>query len=172
MMKSLTAAAALILFAGAAAASELKVSFADSAWNGKKVPAGQQCTKFGGKGATPSLKVEGIPPEANAIIVEFNDRSYHPLSYDGGHGKVRFSLKGGETSVVLPAVPGEIDKFPEGIFLEKRNQATGEYARPGYLPPCSGGNGNAYFADVLAVEKVGSNKPKVLAKTRIELGSY
>ncbi len=50
----------------------LKVSFADPAWTGKQIPAGQQCQMFSGKGATPPLVVENIPVGANAIIVEFN----------------------------------------------------------------------------------------------------
>ena len=154
-------------------AAELKVSFADSAWDGKMIPKGQQCTKFSGKGATPALNVDGIPADANAIVVEFNDRSYQPLSWDGGHGKIGFWIKEGSTSASLPSVPGETKDLPEGVFVEKRNRATGEYARPGYLPPCSGGRGNKYFAEVKAVKKVeGKKKSKVLAKTKIQLGKY
>ncbi len=172
MNRLIAALAALVLLAGAAAAAELKVSFADPAWDGKKVPKGQHCSKFGGKGATPPLMVEHIPDGANAIIVEFNDDSYQPLSYDGGHGKIGFWLKPGVTSASLPSVPGETKKMPEGAFLEKRNRATGAYKQPGYLPPCSGGRRNKYFADVLAVHKAEGEKPEVLAKARIKLGRY
>ena len=151
----------------------LKVSFADSAWNGEKIPDGQQCSKFWGKGATPALRVENIPARVNAIIVEFNDRDYPPLSDDGGHGKIGFWVSEGSSNTVLPSVPGETDSLPEGSFVEEPNQATGSYATPGYLPPCSGGNDHAYFAIVKAVRKMkGEGKPKVLATTKIELGSY
>ena len=152
---------------------QLTVSFADAAWNGKTVPAGQHCTKFGGKGATPALVVAGVPVGANAIIVEFNDRSYSPLSSDGGHGKIGFSVSGGG-KVTLASVPGETDDFPQGVFLEARNRATGSYARPGYLPPCSGGKGNSYFADVKAVYKAKTKDEtsKLLATGKIELGKY
>lgn len=161
------------VYSASAQAADLKVSFADSAWDGKKVPKGQQCTKFRGKGATPALKVEGIPADANAIIVEFNDRSYQPLSYDGGHGRIGFWIKEGQSTAMLTSVPGETKDMPEGAFLEKRNRATGEYARPGYLPPCSGGRGNKYVAEVKAVQKIeGKKKPKVLAKAKIQLGKY
>ncbi len=151
----------------------LKVSFADSAWNGDTIPDGQQCTKFYGEGGTPSLRVENIPAGANAIIVEFNDRDYPPLSEDGGHGKIGFWVTEGSNSAVLPPVPGETDSLPKGSFVEEPNQATGSYATDGYLPPCSGGNDHAYFAVVKAVRKMkGEGKPKVLATTKIELGSY
>ena len=156
-----------------ALADDLNVSFADPAWDGKKIPDGQQCTKFGGKGGTPALQVDNIPAGTNAIIVEFNDRDYQPLSRNGGHGKIGFWILEGSSSALLPSVPGETNDLPEGSFVEKDNRATGAYARPGYLPPCSGGRGNRYFAEVKAVQKVeGKKKPKVLAKTRIQLGRY
>ena len=122
----------------AAQAADLQVTFGDPAWDGKKIPKGQQCTKFGGKGATPALRVENIPAGANAVIVEFNDRNYQPLSWNGGHGKIGFWISEGASSAMLPSVPGETGNLPEGSFVEKRNRATGGYARPGYLPPCSG----------------------------------
>ena len=51
-----------------------------------------------GIGATTALSVENIPAGANAIIVEFNDRSYQPLSYDGGHGKIGYWIEEDSTS--------------------------------------------------------------------------
>ena len=161
------------LIVSGAQASGLEVSFADPAWDGKKIPKGQQCTKFGGKGVTPALQVKNIPAGANAIIVEFNDRNYQPLSWNGGHGKIGFRIAEGSGSALLPSVPGETDDLPEGSFVEKRNRATGDYARPGYLPPCSGGRGHGYFAEVKAVKKIeGKKKPEVLAKAKIKLGRY
>jgi len=151
----------------------LTVSFADTAWDGKTVPKGQQCNKFGGSGATPSLVVEGIPAEANAIIVEFNDASYMELSTDGGHGKIGFWVDGAGKAV-LASVKGHTDKLPDGTFVEKRNRASGSYATPGYLPPCSGGAGNSYFANVKAVYKAKSEKEKskLFATGTIQLGKY
>ena len=168
-----TLAVAFTLVAGTPArAADLTVDMADPAWNGFQIPAGQQCSKFGGKGATPPLRIGNIPAGANAIIVEFNDRDYQPLSYDGGHGKIGFRIKQGATSADLPSVPGETDDMPEGAFLEERNRATGSYATGGYLPPCSGGNGHVYFADIKAVNTVEGEDPKVLAETRFLLGRY
>ena len=156
-----------------AQATDLEVSFADPAWDGKKIPKGQQCTKFGGRGATPALRVENIPAGANAIIVEFNDRNYEPLSWSGGHGKIGFWIAEGSGSAMLPSVPGETADLPEGSFVEKRNRATGSYARPGYLPPCSGGRGHKYFAAVKAVKKAeGGKKPETLAEASLPLGRY
>ena len=98
-------------FSTASQAADLKVSFADAVWDGKKVPKGQQCSKFGGNGATPALNVENIPAGANAIIVEFNDRSYQPLSYDGGHGKIGYWIEEGSTSAMLqPEIEASADK--------------------------------------------------------------
>ena len=162
-----------LLFAGTPAkAAELTVDMADPAWNGFQIPAGQQCSKFGGKGATPPLRIENIPAGANAIIVEFNDRDYQPLSDDGGHGKIGFWIKKGAKSADLPAVPGETDEMPKGAFLEERNRATGSYATGGYLPPCSGGGGHVYFADIKAVKKIEGERPQVLAQIRFLLGRY
>ncbi len=46
--------------------------------------------------------------------------------------------------------------------------AIGAWESPGYLPPCSGGIGNRYFAVIKAVD---ANKT-VLAETEITLGRY
>ncbi len=150
----------------------LTVSFASPVWDGIKVPSGQQCKKYGGKGATPSLVVSGIPAGANAVIVEFNDMTYAPLSYDGGHGKVGFWVSG--STATLKSVPGGTAKMPAGTFLEARNRAGGAWASPGYLPPCSGGRGNTYAAVLKAVykPKVEGEKGRLLAIGRITLGTY
>ena len=150
----------------------LKVAFAGGSWNGKTIPAGQHCKKFGGNGSTPPLTVRGIPAGANAIIVEFNDEHFQPLSHDGGHGKVGFWISGREAS--LPPVPGNTNTMPSGAFLEAENQAIGAWTSPGYLPPCSGGQGNLYSAVVKAVykAKTKAEASKLLAVGQIKLGTY
>ncbi len=157
---------------GTVKADELTVEFADSAWDGVTIPEGQHCKKFGGKGATPPLTVNNIPAQANAIVVEFNDLDFQPLSKKGGHGRVGFEIEMGAGTAQLPAVPGGTKKMPDGVWLVKKNRATGGWRSPGYLPPCSGGQGNTYVADVLAVEKTSKKKYKVLSKARIVMGSY
>jgi len=154
-----------------AQAADLTVEFADPAWNGSKIPAGQHCKKFGGAGATPPLTVSNIPPEANAIVVAFNDKSYQQLSYDGGHGKIGFHITPGAGTVTLPAVPGGTSDMPDGVWLVKKNRATGAWSSPGYLPPCSGGRGNKYEAEVYAVILEG-NDYKEIAEGEITLGRY
>ena len=153
------------------AETTLKVEFADPAWDGKKIPKGQHCKKFKGKGATPPLKVSNIPEGANAIIVEFNDLSYSKLSRDGGHGKVGWKIKGGGEAV-LKSVPGGTKTLPAGTWLVKKNRATGAWSSAGYLPPCSGGKGNKYKASVKAVRMDGDDIGDVLGKGSITLGKY
>lgn len=152
----------------------LKLSFADPAWNGKQIPSGQQCQMFGGKGGTPAIKIENIPAGANAIIVEYNDLSFAPLSHGGGHGKIGQWTEGA-SSLTLLAVPGETaSNLPAGTFIEDRAKSSGAYASPGYLPPCSGGRGNTYVADVKAVYKAKKDgeENRLLAQQRIVLGNY
>ena len=107
------------------------------------------------------MHVSGIPEGATAILVEFNDASFAPLSSRGGHGIVGFEYTGGGESV-LPPVPGGTEETPAGTWIEKKNRATGAWKSPGYLPPCSGGRGNRYFAVVKAVDA----DKKVLAKAQ------
>ncbi len=160
--------------AHAQTAPALAVTFADPAWNGEKIPAGQQCKLFGGAGATPALKVSGIPEGATVIVLEFNDRDYFPLSRDGGHGKIGFAVSGAEA--VLPAVPGHTaEGLPPGSFIVAPAQSWAEYASPGYLPPCSGGTNHRYVADVKAVAMPAGGSMgdgKVLATIRVALGKY
>ena len=161
------AIAALAIVAGPASGATLEASFADPIWTGSKIPEGQHCEKFGGNGATPELKVSGIPTGTAAILVEFNDASFPPLSSGGGHGIVGFEHAGG-AETTLPPVPGGTEETPAGTWIEKKNRATGAWESPGYLPPCSGGIGNRYFA---VIEAVDANKT-VLAETEITLGRY
>lgn len=147
--------------------AQLSVSLADPAWTGDKIPAGQQCTKFGGQSPmTPALKVEGLPAGTVEVLVEFNDDDYYDLSYDGGHGIIAFAA--GPGAAVLPAVPGESRDMPPGVRVAQKNRATGSYARPGYLPPCSGGNDHSYFAVVKAVD----GNEDILAEGRVTIGRY
>ena len=118
------------------------------------------------------MTVNNIPAQANAIVVEFNDLDFQPLSKKGGHGRNGFEIEMGAGTAQLPAVPGGTKKMPDGVWLVKKNRATGGWRSPGYLPPCSGGKGNTYVADVLAVEKASKKKYKVLSKARIVMGSY
>ncbi len=135
-------------------------------WNGIDVPDGQQCHLFNGNGATPIIVLQGLPEGTAQMRVEFNDKSYGPLANNGGHGVIGFQVSG--PNAVLPAVPGMTEDLPAGAEVLAAARSSGQYASPGYLPPCSGGRGNRYMADVIALDASGSE----LARVPVELGRY
>jgi hypothetical protein len=150
----------------------LTLAFVDPAWDGIKVPAGQECSWAGGAGVSPALQVGNIPAGANALIVEFSDRTFKPNDL-GGHGKIGLWLTQAKTSVIVPSVPGESDVMPEGMFIEEAHRST--RGKPGaYLPPCSGGQGNDYYAAVKAVYKAQADneESRLLGQASIEMGKY
>ena len=150
--------------------SPLIVEFTNPKWNGKEVPEVGICTLCGGEGNSPELKVSNIPDSANTIIVEFNDRDYSPLSYNGGHGSISIDcVKRNE--VIVPSIPEQTFDVPKGVKTEhahrapKGNQGT-------YLGPCSCGYGNRYFAVIKAVFRSQGKDDKILAQKTIELGTH
>lgn len=81
---------AAMVFAGenkpVASLAKFEISFADAEWDGKTVPTGQQCQRFGGSNpSTPRRIINNIPDATNAIIMEYSDRDWPPMD-DGGHG--------------------------------------------------------------------------------------
>ncbi|TMV12962.1 hypothetical protein [Arenibacterium halophilum] len=165
VFKASICAAFGLVFAAGVAHAEMSVKLG-APWGGKKVPNGQQCTLHGGKGATPPMTVSGLPAGTAGIVVEYDDKSYAPLATKGGHGTLIYPASG--ASAKLPAVPGLTDKLPGGVRVVKRSRGKGQYASKGYLPPCSGGQGNKYTATLKAVNGQG----KVLEKTTIVIGTY
>ncbi len=163
-VKRTLVAAALILGAGTAMA-DMSVAL-QGGWDGKRIPKGQQCTLFGGKGATPPMQVSGLPNGTAWVYVEYNDRSYRPLSKNGGHGVIGYPVKG--SSAELYSVPGLKGSLPGKAKVISAARGTGQYESAGYLPPCSGGRNNLYFAVVKAVSADG----KTLGKKKIEIGRY
>lgn len=152
--------------------AKLDVSFVDPAWDGKTVPKIGICQPYEGKGDTPALKVKGIPAGANAIVVEYSDRSFAPMD-NGGHGVLRYTIAKGQAEVVLPATPGMTDKMPEGVTIESNNRGQRNVA-PGYRGPCSGGRGNLYEGVVKAVFKGANDKEQslLLGEGKFSLGRY
>ncbi len=153
--------------------SQLSVALSEKHWDGVRIPTGQQCIKFAGHGASPTLIVSNIPKGAEAIIVEFSDRSWFPMNH-GGHGKLGIKVKPGQHKITIPSVPGETFNLPQqNLFIFQPHR--GGRGKPGaYLPPCSGGRGNQYFADVKAVRKLEINNQtaELLAEGSLFLGSY
>lgn len=156
------------LAAGSAIGQEtLTFKFADPAWDGVTIPEGQHCALQGGSGATPAIEVSGLPEGTTTVSVAFNDETYQPMN-DGGHGVIAFEVTPAEGTTTLPSVPGGTADLPEGASVATASRGTGEYASPGYLPPCSGGQGNTYSATVTALDSTGQE----LATGKIELGKY
>ena len=149
---------------------ELTATFADPAWNGDKVPEGQQCQKFGGTGGSPALELAGVPGNANAIVLEFSDRSYQPMD-NGGHGKLGFEIEPGEGKVSVPSAPAHTTVLPAGFFTVEEHQAPNWDKAGTYLPPCSGGRGNEYYVTIKAVHREG-DEHHLLAETKLEMGKY
>ncbi|MGD9864985.1 MAG: hypothetical protein AB7S99_17425 [Pseudodonghicola sp.] len=158
--------AAFLVFAGAAPALAEFTAGLAAPWDGKRIPAGMQCQQQGGKGLTPPIVLSDIPEGTEYVLVEFNDRDYRPLSTRGGHGTLIYPVKG--RTATLPQVPGGTTQLPKGVQVFRGNRATGPFASPGYIGPCSGGRGNMYAATVKAMDGGG----KALATTRVNLGRY
>ena len=152
----------------------LELAFADSEWNGDKVPSGQQCHRQGGENpSTPRIAVENIPEGTDAIILEFSDRTFSPMN-NGGHGKIGFEISAGTKEVVIPSVPGHSFELPEGFFLVQEHKASSYDTAGAYMPPCSGGTGHHYYVTIKAV-KVLSKEDKtfvMLGQGILELGQF
>lgn len=112
------------------------------------------------------MRVDNIPAGTTAIRVEFNDLSYQPLSYDGGHGVIEYA-HGSGTSATLKSVPAYTANLSKGVRVVSAARSGDEYASDGYLPPCSGGRGNTYSATIKAMDG-----DDVLAETTLALGRY
>ncbi len=152
--------------------ANLSVTFGDSKWDGKMIPKGQQCKRFGGDAETPSLVVENIPSNANAVIIAFSDRSYQPMD-NGGHGKIGFSIPKNTNKITIPSVKGHTFDLPENFFVVSAHANPSWDVAGAYMPPCSGGQGNSYYATLKAVyDAPNGEQSELLGKGKIELGKY
>lgn len=149
----------------------LSASLVNSIWDGKKVPSGQQCEKFGGKGATPVLTIHQIPAGTNAIVMEYSDRSYAAMDH-GGHGKFGYRIQSTSSTVNIPSIAGHTFDLPKGFFLIEAQRAPTWDTAGAYLPPCSGGKGNNYYVTVRAVKEVDGGIREVFGETEVSLGMY
>ena len=78
-----------------------------------------------------------------------------------------------QSSVTIPSIPGETNEMPQGMFIENKFRSNrGEDGA--YLPPCSGGRGNEYYATVKSVYKGESDKDesRLFGEGTIEMGKY
>ncbi len=155
--------------------AKLDAKFADASWDGKIIPNKQWCSLYSGNGFTPEMIISNVPKGTNAIIMEINDEGYSKLSTNGGHGKIGFWINQDSSTITLMPVQGETSKdLPYGAFIESASRSTGRWATSGYLPPCSGGKGHMYSAEIKAVYKAKNKdeKSKLLGETYIQLGRY
>ena len=153
--------------------ADLKISFTDDAWDGKTIPAGQQCEACGGQGATPGLTIDNIPSNANALILSFSNISHISLDR-GGMGQIGYRFKQGTPSVTLPPVPGSTFDLPQPFFVISAHQKPFQNKPGAYLPPCSGGLGDLYSLIVKAIWLPDSPDmpPEILGQGKISLGRY
>jgi hypothetical protein len=152
---------------------DLKISFTAEAWNGKTIPAGQQCEAFGGHGSTPGLSIDNIPPKANALILAFSNISHISLD-SGGMGRIGYRFKQGTSKITLPPVPGCTFDLPDPFFVIAAHQEPFKYKPGAYLPPCSGGMGDNYYLVVKAIWLPDSTDmpPEIVGQGKITLGRY
>ncbi len=173
-MKSISPTVTLVfmaLLAVPVSAAELEASLLGDGWDGVWVPDSQVCQRFGGRGATPPMRIAGLPAGTTHIEVSFNDESFGPMD-GGGHGKLSFAVAAGQSVVDLPAVPGETDDLPDGVTKINGHRGADWSGTDGaYLPPCSGGRDNSYTASIRAVVQ-GDGGKRTLARTKIGIGRY
>ena len=163
-LKSVTALTALALSANAFA---MDVTFDDAAWNGKKIPEGQQCLNYEGKSpATPPMTVSNIPAGAASLVFVYSDVSNKRMQH-GGHGMVEFALPKDATSAKIPRVFGHTYEVPVGIEMVAEYRSRKGEAGGAYKSPCSGGKNHLYTVDVQAWQG-----DMVLAETTVEMGRY
>jgi methyltransferase (TIGR00027 family) len=159
---------------GEVPAEKLEVLFADPAWDGEKVPKGQQCRRFGGQNpSTPPLLVKHVPEGTTAIVMEYSDKSYYPMD-QGGHGKIGYRVPRGISALTIPPVPGHSFDLPEGFFLVTRHRGAAWDKAGAYMPPCSGGRGNLYTVTVKAVRNMRDDNKTfdVLDEVVLQMGRY
>ncbi len=165
---------ALILTVSQSFAESLKVSINDPVWDGKEVPKGQQCNKFGGNNPmTPEIKITGIPDGTEAIVLRFNDESI-PRMNNGGHGIIAMLLEPGTSDLIFSSVPGHTFDLPEGVLMVKAHSAPRWDKAGAYLPPCSGGTHNSYSVTIQPskIKNLKKKKFKKIASIKIKLGKY
>lgn len=145
------------------------VIVSDLRWRDHTVPAGQQCRRDGGNGASPRLAVGRLPEGTNRILLEFSDKSDKALN-NGGHGRVGLQVSEGATGVMVPSIPGHTFQLPsDRMYVIEPHRGSDE---PGaYLPPCSGGMMHLYTVKVMAAREEGG-KISILAIEDVILGYF
>ncbi len=164
-LTSLVVSLGVTLISSSALAFDAKLT--ESAWDGKKVPAAEQCQKFGGiSPASPQLSLSGLPAGTDTIVMEYSDRDSKGMN-NGGHGQISYALASEATDVQIPAVLGHTFDLPAPFTMIAAHRGPGWDKAGAYMPPCSGGKKHAYYVTIKA-----SKGSEVLETTVVELGKY
>lgn len=157
----------LTLLTTSSYAFALDVSFVDDKWDGETIPEGQQCQKFDGVNpGTPRLNLSNIPVGSDSVVLAYSDRNSKKMN-NGGHGIMEYTLPKGASSVQLPTEFGHTYEMTQGFKMIAEHRGAGWDRAGAYMPPCSGGKGNAYYVTIQTY--AGS---QVTAETVVELGKY
>lgn len=159
-----------LMYAPIGPVTELDVSLEGVGWDGETIPRSGICADGQGRGMSPTIRVKGIPPEADAVVVEFNDKGYHELSEYGGHGAIWVATNGA-AEVVVPPVHELTFDLPDGVHMEHAHRAQG-FGPGAYLAPCSLGWGHLYEAHIMAVRKKAPDGPELLSEATLPMGIY
>ncbi|MFT6925311.1 MAG: hypothetical protein ACJAZP_000891 [Psychromonas sp.] len=164
-LKTLMTSMIVLSFSGAASAMDIK--FADSAWDGIKIPEGQQCQKFGGNNpSTPKWIITGITPGASAVVLEYSDRDSKNMN-NGGHGRMSFAIDSTAKNVEIPSIPGHTFDIPPKFTMIEEHRGSGWDIAGAYMPPCSGGKDHAYYVTIKILKG-----DMVTAESVVEMGKY
>jgi hypothetical protein len=145
----------------------IDAQLSEAKWDGKSIPEGQQCQKFGGvKPSTPKLLVTRIPEGTDALLIEYSDRDYKNMN-NGGHGKMRFNLNSSANRVSVPRVLGHSFELPDNFTMISPHLSPIWDKEGAYMPPCSGGRDHAYYVTIRAMKG-----DKQVESTVLELGRY
>jgi hypothetical protein len=148
-----------------------EANLSDYGWDGKTIPDGQQCQRFGGiMPATPEIRIRNLPDDVNLIIAEYSDRDYKPMNH-GGHGRMAFAITPDQHLIKLPRVDGHSFHMPKGSFILAPHRNPEHDKAGAYMPPCSGGKGHEYYVTLKAVHFDGENVES-FGKQVLELGKY
>lgn len=134
-------------------------------WDGKRIPEAMRCGTPGA--SSPLLQIQCIPEGAIALIIEFNDLDFEPLSRDGGHGIIGYRLGAGLQEFIASPIPElSCTGLPDGVWIFANNR--GRYPT-GYRAPCGGQTkANRYEATIKAAADL--EGASVLAQTKLFLG--
>lgn len=150
---------------------DMTIEFVDPGWDGETIPVSGRCVSCGGHGRSPAMRVGGLPPEVNEIIVEFNDLRIKDLAKNGGHGTLGYAT-GGREEAYLPSVREETMSLPKGVRSVRKHQCVFYGHKSGaYKAPCGCGQGNDYVAVVKAVHREGDDI-QVLARKTVPMGLF